>query len=96
MHDVDQALRDQGYATFTYAPRVRFLSLSTDTRIPDTLRVHLIDGDIGACVITADGVEIAQRSGQNAPWVSVKPGYSASSNPDDTIVTVVYEFEAVQ
>jgi hypothetical protein len=52
MHDVDQALRDQGYATFTYAPRVRFLSLSTDTRIPDTLRVHLIDGDIGACVIT--------------------------------------------
>jgi hypothetical protein len=43
-----------------------------------------------------DGVEIAQRSEQNAPWVSVKPGYSASSNPDDTIVTVVYEFEAVQ
>jgi hypothetical protein len=74
MHDVDQALRNQGYETFTYRPRIWFRSLSANTRAPTRWGVYLVDGDIGACVITADDVTIARRSGQDAPWVSEKPG----------------------
>jgi hypothetical protein len=90
------ALEENGYATFTYNPTVRFLRLSADAHIPRTLRVCLVDGDIGACVVIADGVTIARRSGQAAPWVSVKPGYTVKSDPDDTTVTVIYKHEAVQ
>ena len=94
MHEAD--LKENGYATFTYAPNIWFRSLSANTHAPTRWGVYLVDGDIGACVITADDVTIARRSGQDAPWVSVKPGYSVRSNRADTVIFVTYKYEAVQ